>query len=81
MISKPPKVIPEKVIGYKHDKDAYNHFFTPKDAIIYSLGIGLSKDPMNADDLKFTFELKDDFTVFPTVAATFADVKELFECM
>ena len=32
------------------------------------LGIGFSKDPMNDKDLKFTYELKDDFSVFPTFA-------------
>jgi acyl dehydratase len=33
---------------------------------------------MNEDELKFTYELKDDFTVFPTVGTTFTTVDQIF---
>mmetsp|Transcript_53117 Transcript_53117/g.60987 ORF Transcript_53117/g.60987 Transcript_53117/m.60987 type:complete len:301 (-) Transcript_53117:194-1096(-) len=40
--------------------------FDARDAIIYALGIGYSQDPLKEDDYKFSYELKDDFAVFPT---------------
>lgn len=80
-MSKPDKVVPEKVIGYQFDKNVYDNVLSWKDSIIYSLGIGFSRDPMNEDDHKFTYELKDDFSVFPTIAATFADVKDAFNAL
>ena len=30
--------------------------YTDKDSILYSLGVGLGNDPMNADELKFVYE-------------------------
>ena len=77
-MQKSDKVIPEKVIGFEFGKNVYDNVLQWKDAIIYALGIGFSRDPMNEDDHKFTYELKDEFTVFPTIAATFADVKDAF---
>lgn len=41
-------------------------------------GIGFSQDPMNEEDLKFTYELKDDFTVFPTTGTTFITIDKVF---
>jgi len=40
--------------------------FTSRDTILYALGLGFSKDPYEEKDLKYTYELKDDFAVFPT---------------
>lgn len=37
-MSKPQKVIPEKVIGFGPNKPMYDQIFTQKDAIIYALG-------------------------------------------
>jgi len=36
------------------------------EAIIYSLGLGFSKDPLNDKDYPFTYELHEDFKIFPT---------------
>lgn len=36
---------------------------------------------MDENDLRFTYELKDDFQVFPTVASTLSDVKETFSSL
>jgi peroxisomal enoyl-CoA hydratase 2 len=49
---------------------------TDKTAILYSLGIGFSKDPMNRDHFKFTYEFDGDFRPFPTNAVTIAQVSE-----
>jgi len=42
-----------------------------RDAIIYALGLGYSQDPLNADDLPFTYELHEDFKLVPTFASVF----------
>lgn len=81
MNSKPEKVVADKVIGYAPDKPVYDHLFTSKDAIIYALGLGFSKDPMNVNDLNYTCEFKEEFTIFPTIACTFSDIKEVFNCL
>ena len=40
--------------------------YTAKDAILYALGIGLGRDPVNADELRFLYE--DGLAVLPTFA-------------
>lgn len=35
---------------------------------LYALSIGFNRDPVNEDHFKFTYELEDDFTTFPTIA-------------
>ena len=57
---------PQKAIGF--ETDDVKVLFTERDAILYSLGIGYSKDPLNAEELALTYELHDDFKVFPTFA-------------
>jgi acyl dehydratase len=41
--------------------------YTEKDAILYALGIGLGRDPMDADELPFVYEKN--FKVLPSFAA------------
>jgi acyl dehydratase len=55
---------PQKLLGLKF-KSAESSV-EAKDAVLYALGIGFSKDPLEEKDLKFTYELKDYFSVFPT---------------
>lgn len=63
-----PNVEPEKTIGYEYPPlpVSYNR----RDAILYSLGIG-------ANDLKYTFEGDEEFSLFPTypVVLTFKGTK------
>jgi len=33
---------------------------------VYALSIGLSKDPKLTEDLKYTYELHEDFSIIPT---------------
>src|SRR5688572_5429012 len=62
------KLIPEKVIGFKSTKN-YDYKIEPTNTIIYALSIGFNENPLNKKDFKFTYELSDDFSVFPTYAA------------
>ena len=36
--------------------------------MVYSLGIGFNRDPLNEEEFKFTYEMDDDFTTFPTIS-------------
>ncbi|CAD8047968.1 unnamed protein product [Paramecium primaurelia] len=53
-----------KAIGFETEE--VKALCTDRDAILYSLGIGYSSDPMNAEELTYTYELHEDFKVFPT---------------
>lgn len=46
---KTKQVIPEKCLGYK--MGSADAEITARDAIVYALGVGYSKDPLNKDDL------------------------------
>ena len=41
---------------------------TPRDAMLYALGLGIGEDPLDASQLKFVYEK--DLRVFPTMAVT-----------
>lgn len=38
---------------------------------MYALGIGFSQDPLKEADFKYTYEMSDNFTVFPTFGTCF----------
>ena len=48
----------------------YELLIDNRSAILYALGIGFQKDPMNAKDYSFTYENADNFQTFPTQAVT-----------
>lgn len=79
-MSKPDKVIPHKVRGFKLGEGTYT--FDKYDAILYALGLGFSKDPMNRDHFKWTYENEYGFSIFPTmnVLAIKNGFEELFNC-
>jgi len=72
------KIDPKKLLGF--ETKPVESTFDARDAIIYALGIGFSKDPLNEKDLKFTYELNDNFSVFPTYA-TCVHKTDLFESL
>jgi acyl dehydratase len=49
---------------------AVRHAYTAKDSILYALGVGIGHDPLDAAQLRFTFER--DLVVLPTMAAVLA---------
>jgi acyl dehydratase len=57
----------DKVVGFKSDWKEFN--ITNNETIIYALSIGFNEDPLNKKHFKFTYELADDFKVFPTYSA------------
>lgn len=40
--------------------------FSTENPIVYALSIGLSRDPKLEEDLKYTYENHEDYTIFPT---------------
>lgn len=70
MVEKSSKIVIDKVIGRKLEKK--EGFISNEDSILYSLGIGFSEDPLKKEDLNFTYELSDNFQVFPTQLGTYA---------
>ena len=49
----------KKAIGYK--TEPYEVHVKNKDIILYALGIGFQKDPMNETHFNFTYENSDNF--------------------
>src|SRR5690242_3835491 len=70
MDSKPAKLIPSKVIGYSLPPDTVT--LSPIIPIVYSLSLGFNANPLDSSHYKFTYELNENFTVFPTMLATIA---------
>ena len=46
------------------------HRYTEKDSMLYALGVGLGRDPLSQDKLRFVYE--DGLKVMPTQAVTLA---------
>ena len=46
------------------------HRYTEKDSMLYALGVGLGRDPLNQDELSFVYE--DGLKVMPSQAVTLA---------
>lgn len=75
------KIQADKVLKYK-PKDTIITYGDSK-PILYALGLGFSTDPMKEEDFKFTYELADGFTTFPTFSTAvdkFSTFEELDEC-
>ena len=64
-MSKPSKVITSKCVNHK--SETFEIELTASKAILYALGLGVSRDPLNKDDLTFTYEKHDDFQTMPTL--------------
>lgn len=61
---------PENVIGYEFEPTEFN--YSSRDACLYALGIGFNDDPMNQQELRFTYEGAKNFQVFPTYGINFS---------
>jgi acyl dehydratase len=59
---------PNRLVGYRLPD--ITQTYTPRDAILYALGVGLGHDPLDREELKFLLE--DRLEVLPTFAVTLA---------
>lgn len=78
-MSKPPQVVPEKVIGY--ELGTVEVEYTKNDALLYAATIGASSDPMNLEDLDFTYELSENFKIMPTFGVVLGNFNGIFEAI
>ena len=58
----------DKLMNWKFDP--VESEYTSKDSILYALGVGLSADPLDMDQLRFTYE--EDQLALPTMAVVLA---------
>lgn len=56
-MSKPDKILPNKVIGFSLEKTVY--YLDVKKALLYNVSVGYSKNPLDKNELAFTYELSD----------------------
>merc|ERR1711976_442002 len=66
LMEKSKVLIPSKVIGSKSKMMEFP--IDQNTSIIYALSIGFNEDQMNNKHFRFTYELSDEFSVFPTYA-------------
>jgi hypothetical protein len=64
-MKRPSKVVTSKCIN--HRSESYEVECSPNRAILYALGVGASRDPLDQKDLTFTYEKHDEFQVIPTL--------------
>jgi peroxisomal enoyl-CoA hydratase 2 len=76
---KPDKVIPSQVRGYKLEET--EHTYTEIQTMLYAIGVGVSRDPMNLADLNFTYENAENFKVLPTFGVTIGKINKTFEAL
>jgi acyl dehydratase len=58
----------DKLTNWKFDE--IEQTYTSKDTILYALGVGMSMDPLDMDQLRFTYE--EDLLALPTMAVVLA---------
>ncbi|MCE9524404.1 MAG: MaoC family dehydratase N-terminal domain-containing protein [Alphaproteobacteria bacterium] len=56
------------LMSLKSDSDEFT--YTDRDTMLYALGVGMSRDPMNEDELRYTYE--NDLKTVPTLASVIA---------
>ena len=64
-MKKPSQVITSKCVNHRSENMEIE--CTENKAILYALGIGASRDPLDQKDLSFTYEKHDDFQAMPTL--------------
>jgi acyl dehydratase len=67
----------EHLMGLKRDADRFA--YTDRESMLYALGIGLGRDPLDANELPYVFEQPGLKTV-PTMASVLARVPLLRDC-
>ena len=59
------KVDAQKVLAAKLSD--FSITLTSKDTILYALGLGMSRDPLDSNELAYTYELHENFKILPTM--------------
>ena len=64
------RVVPRLARNYKIG--TFTKRLTQEEAILYALSVGCSYDPMNKDDLKYTYENREDFEIIQSLTSQFS---------
>lgn len=75
--SRPPKVIPNLCRNFVIS--TVRKSFTSRDTILYALGLGLSTDPIDPLDLRYTYENSESFAALPSFVAVIPPLESLFD--
>lgn len=75
---RPAQVVPEQCRGFKIG-GALTQSYTERDTILYALGVGTSRDPMDSKEIQFTYENAENFKVLPTFGVSIGSFNTLFE--
>lgn len=59
----------DQILGYEYKPAGF--VYTERDVSLYALSVGAAADPLDADELKFVYELSPHFTPLPTMAVIF----------
>lgn len=59
----------ELALKHRFEKTPFN--YTERDTILYALGIGEARDPLDDNSLKFTYENHPNFSAYPTMGVLF----------
>lgn len=65
-----------KAIGFEWEP--FEVPVTKREIILYALGLGFQKDPLNKDHYNFTYEGAEEFTSFPTISVVLGHKFESF---
>jgi acyl dehydratase len=74
------KVVPKLVRGFKFGP--FRKSLDHREAILYALSVGCNQDPINKDELRFTYENRDDFEIIQSLTAQFSvlDLEKIRSC-
>lgn len=63
-------VVPNLVRGFKIGN--YTTKLTAREISLYALGVGANVDPLNSDDLKFTYEKHPLYSIIPSITSAYS---------
>lgn len=55
--------------------------YNSKDVCLYAISLGVGVNPMDEEDLKFTYENSEDFSAIPSLSVTFVDLVKIFDSL
>ncbi|CEM02879.1 unnamed protein product [Vitrella brassicaformis CCMP3155] len=76
---KPSEVQPSKCCGFQLGSEVRS--YSKRDVILYALGLGLSQDQLDANDLQYTYENSDGFAPLPSFAVVLPRGEVVFESL
>lgn len=76
-MNRPDKVIPE--LCHDFILSSIRKSFTHRDTILYALGVGVSINPTDLEDLRYTYENADGFAALPSYITVIPPIETIFD--